>query len=165
MQSVSFSPARVLQKTTREFRRDAQEKGLHFEEQIAPELPETIWGIPSRVEQILFHLVSNAIKFTKTGTVCVDLLRADEGHWAIRVTDTGIGIPKEFRESIFEPFRQVDESIAREHGGMGLGLSIVKRLTASLKGKIKVESEPGKGSTFTVVLPLAETEENQLSME
>jgi len=156
MQAVSFSPAGILKKLTPEFRQDAEEKGLHFEEQIAPELPETLWGIPSRVEQIIYHLISNAIKFTRTGSVCITLLRPDEGHWAMRVTDTGIGIAKEHRESIFEPFRQVDESIAREYGGMGLGLSIVKRLTASMKGKIRVVSEPGKGSTFTVILPLVE---------
>jgi signal transduction histidine kinase len=159
VQSVSFSPAGLLKKIAPEFRQDAEEKGLHFEEQIVPELPETLWGIPTRVEQILYHLISNAIKFTKTGSICVALLRPDEGHWAMRVSDTGIGIPKEQRESIFEPFRQVDETIAREYGGMGLGLSIVKRLASSLKGKIRVESEPGVGSTFTVILPLVEFDE------
>jgi signal transduction histidine kinase len=158
MQAVSFSPSKILKKITPEFRQDAEGKGLQFDEQIAPELPEMLWGIPSRVEQILYHLISNAIKFTPTGSICVTLLRLDEGHWAMRVSDTGIGIPKEHRESIFEPFRQVDESIAREYGGMGLGLSIVKRLTASMKGKIRVESEPGKGSTFTVTLPFVEPE-------
>jgi len=156
MQAFSFSPVGILKKITPEFRKDAEEKGLRFEEQIAPELPETLWGIPSRVEQIIYHLISNSIKFTRTGSVCVTLFRPDEGHWAMRVTDTGIGIPKQHRESIFEPFRQVDESIAREYGGMGLGLSIVKRLTSSMQGKIRVESEAGKGSTFTVILPLVD---------
>lgn len=159
VQSISFSPAGILRKISPEFRQDAIEKGLQFEEQIAPELPKRLWGIPSRVEQILYHLVSNAIKFTKTGSVCIALLMADEEHWAIRVSDTGIGIPNEYLESIFEPFRQVDETIARQYGGIGLGLAIVKRLTSSLKGRIKVESEPGKGSTFTVTLPLVESNE------
>lgn len=166
MQSINFSPAGMLNKIAAELRQDAKEKGLNFEAQVAPELPQTIWGVPTLVEQILYHLTNNAIKFTKTGSVCIALLRPDEGHWAIRVTDTGIGIPKEYRESIFEPFRQVDETIAREYGGMGLGLSIVKRLTTSLKGKIRVESEPGIGSTFTVLLPLVEhNEESRFSME
>jgi len=156
MQVVSFSLAGMLNKVTPEFRQDADEKGLQFEEHIAPELPETLWGTPSRVEQILYHLISNAIKFTQTGFIAVDLLKPDKGHWAMRVTDTGIGIPKEHRESIFEPFRQVDESIAREYGGVGLGLSIVKRLTSSMKGTIRVESNPGEGSAFTVTLPLVE---------
>ncbi len=156
MQAVGFSPAAILTKITPELCEDAEEKGLHFEQSIAPELPETLWGVSSRVEQILFHLVSNAVKFTEAGSVTVTLLRLDQSRWAIRVADTGIGIPKEFRESIFEPFRQVDETIAREYGGVGLGLSIVKRLTSSMKGTIRVESEPGHGSTFTVTLPLVE---------
>jgi signal transduction histidine kinase len=165
VQAVSFSPAGILNKVLQEFLQDAQEKDLQLEGQIAPELPEMLWGIPSRVEQILYHLTSNAIKFTQAGSVCVALLRPDEGHWAVRVSDTGIGIPKEQRESIFEPFRQVDETIAREYGGMGLGLSIVKRLVSSLKGKIRLESEPGEGSTFTVILPLVESdEESRYSM-
>jgi signal transduction histidine kinase len=156
LQAVGFSPARLLKNITPDLCKDAEEKGLRFEEHIAPELPETMWGVPSRVEQILYHLINNAIKFTRTGYVSVKLFRRDEGHWAMQVTDTGIGIPREYRESIFEPFRQVDERISREYGGIGLGLSIVKRLTSSMKGKISVESEPGKGSTFTVTLPLLE---------
>jgi signal transduction histidine kinase len=154
MQVVGFSPTGILEKVTREFRLDAEEKGLQFEEHIAPDLPETLWGVPSRVEQILYHLISNAIKFTLTGSITVSLFKPDEGHWAMRVTDTGIGISREHWEGIFEPFRQVDESIAREYGGVGLGLSIMKRLTSSMKGKIRVESELGQGSTFTVTLPL-----------
>lgn len=154
MQAIRFSPAGILKKITPEFCQDADKKGLQFYEFVAPEFPETVEGIPSRVEQILYHLISNAIKFTPSGSVTVSLLWPDEGHWAMRVTDTGIGIAREHHESIFEPFRQVDESIAREYGGMGLGLSIVKRLTASMRGKIRVESAPEKGSTFTVTLPM-----------
>lgn len=166
MQAIHFSPVNVLRKITPEFSQDAQEKGLRFEEHIAPELPEMLWGIPARVEQILFHLVSNAIKFTQTGSVTVTLFKSDDHHWAICVADTGIGIPKEHREAIFEPFRQVDESVAREYGGVGLGLSIVKRLTSSLRGTIRVESELGQGSTFTVTLPLIEpAADGNLSVE
>jgi signal transduction histidine kinase len=156
MQSVRFSPAAILKKITPELCEDAKEKGIQYEEIIVSELPETLWGIPSRVEQILFHLISNAVKFTETGSITVTLFRADEKRWSMRVADTGIGIPKEHRESIFEPFRQVDETIAREYGGVGLGLSIVKRLTSSMKGTIRVESQLDQGSTFTVTLPLVE---------
>ena len=156
MQSVRFSPAAILKKITPELCEDAKEKGIQYEEIIVSELPETLWGIPSRVEQILFHLISNAVKFTEAGSITVTLLRPDESRWAMRVADTGIGIPKEHRESIFEPFRQVDETIAREYGGVGLGLSIVKRLTSSMKGTIRVESQLDQGSAFTVTLPLVE---------
>ncbi len=161
MQVVSFSPARILKKVIPELKQDASEKGLRLEQQIAPELPDTLWGVPSRIEQILFHLTRNAVKFTEKGSVKVELLKPDRSHWAIRVTDTGIGIPREHRESIFEPFRQVDETIAREYGGVGLGLSIVKRLTSSMKGTIRVDSEPGQGSTFTVTLPLVDPTTNE----
>jgi signal transduction histidine kinase len=111
-------------------------------------------------------LISNAVKFTETGSITVTLFRLSEERWSMRVADTGIGIPKEHRESIFEPFRQVDETIAREYGGVGLGLSIVKRLTSSMKGTIRVESELGQGSTFTVTLPLIEPPtDNNVLME
>jgi len=156
MQVSNFSPSSILEKVLPELREEAEQKGLRFSEHISPELPETIWGIPGRIEQILFHLANNAIKFTQTGAVEVSLIRRDEERWSMRVTDTGIGIPKEHRESIFEPFRQVDETFAREYGGVGLGLSIVKRLTASMKGTIRVESELGQGSIFTVTLPFIE---------
>ena len=158
MQVSNFSPNAILEKVTPALREEAEQKGLRFSEYIAPELPDRLWGVQSRIEQILFHLVNNAIKFTETGSVEVCLIRRDENRWSMRVTDSGIGIPKEHRESIFEPFRQVDESFAREYGGVGLGLSIVKRLTASMKGTIRVESELGQGSTFTVTLPIIESD-------
>ena len=155
-QVSSFSPGSILERVTPELREEAEQKGLHFSEHIAPDLPETLWGIPSRIEQILFHLINNAIKFTETGSVEISLIRRDEERWSMRVTDTGIGIPKEQREGIVEPFRQVDETFSREYGGVGLGLSIVKRLTSSRKGTIRVESELGQGSVFTVALPFLE---------
>ena len=161
MQVVGFSPVQILKKVIPELEQDAREKGLHLEQRIASELPDELWGVPSRIEQILFHLTRNAVKFTEKGSVKVELLKPDRSHWAIRVTDTGIGIPWEHRESIFEPFRQVDETIAREYGGVGLGLSIVKRLTSSMKGTIRVESEPGQGSMFTVTLPLVDPTTNE----
>jgi signal transduction histidine kinase len=80
----------------------------------------------------------------------------DERRWALRVADTGIGIPREQQVAIFDPFHQVDESTARRYGGVGLGLSIVKRLTAALGGVVRVESELGQGSIFTVTLPYIE---------
>jgi signal transduction histidine kinase len=79
----------------------------------------------------------------------------DNGQWRIHVRDTGIGIPHTAQEQIFEPFRQVDESITRKYGGFGLGLSIVKHMTALMDGDIALESEEGKGSCFTVTLPVS----------
>jgi signal transduction histidine kinase len=156
MQAASFSPARVLERVMPDLHKLAEQKGLEFAVQVAPDLPERLWGVSISVEQILIHLIRNAIKFTETGSVLVDLYKVDEERWAMRVTDTGIGIPREYQVAIFEPFRQVDESTARKYGGVGLGLSIVKRLTAALRGVVRVESEPGQGSTFTVTLPYVE---------
>ena len=156
MQAASFSPAKVLERVTPDLRKLAEQKGLEFAIQVAPDLPERLWGVSISVEQILIHLIRNAIKFTETGSVLVDLYKVDEERWAMCVADTGIGIPREYQVAIFEPFRQVDESTARKYGGVGLGLSIVKRLTAALGGVVRVESEPGQGSTFIVTLPCVE---------
>jgi signal transduction histidine kinase len=103
------------------------------------------------------NLIGNAIKFTGAGEVRVRLDRPDLSHWAIVVSDTGPGLAKEAQTYIFEPFRQVDGSLTRVHGGAGLGLSIVKQLVDLMEGQIIVESEIGRGSTFTVLLPLIQT--------
>jgi signal transduction histidine kinase/CheY-like chemotaxis protein len=106
----------------------------------------------AKLREILQHLIDNAIKFTDKGTVTVSV-RVKENDMEFRVTDTGIGIPKEALSFIFEKFRQLDSSETRPYGGVGLGLYIVKKFTELLRGKVEVESEPGKGSTFTVSLP------------
>ena len=156
MQADSFSPDTVLDRVIPDLRNLAKRKGLDFTVQVAPVLPKMLWGVAATVEQILIHLIRNAVKFTETGSISVDLYPVDENQWALRVADTGIGIPKEHQVSIFEPFNQVDESITRNYGGVGLGLAIVKRLTAALGGVVRVESELGQGSTFTVILPYVE---------
>jgi signal transduction histidine kinase len=107
-----------------------------------------------RVEQILLNLLNNAIKFTESGSVSI--ISVIEGNYIkIKVIDTGTGIESEKIESLFKPFVQIDTGLTRQNEGTGLGLSICKRLTEMLNGKIEVESEPGKGSTFTVYLPLS----------
>jgi signal transduction histidine kinase len=153
MQADSFSPDGILDRVIPDLRKLAKRKGLEFTVQVAPDLPDRLWGVAASVEQILIHLIRNAIKFTESGSISIDLLSVDEERWALRVADTGIGIPRDEQVAIFEPFHQVDESIARTYGGVGLGLSIVKRLTGALGGVVRVESEPGQGSIFTVTLP------------
>ena len=109
---------------------------------------------PEKLKQIMKNLIDNAIKFTPRGTVTVSAgYLADSEEVVFRVADTGVGISKESQCLIFEMFTQVDGSRARIHGGVGLGLYIVKKLTALLGGKIRVGSEPGRGSTFTLSLP------------
>jgi signal transduction histidine kinase/CheY-like chemotaxis protein len=120
----------------------------------------------TKVRQILFNLLSNACKFTDHGTISVDVDQSEvEGrNWVrFRVTDTGIGITAKQKENLFHEFSQADASIARKYGGTGLGLAITYRFVQLMKGRISVESEPGKGATFTVHLPaqaLAETPES-----
>jgi PAS domain S-box-containing protein len=139
----------------------AQAKGLELSVQIADRVPVVLVGDRQRLQQILINLVSNAIKFTDRGTVCIHLYRRDRNSWALEVSDPGCGIPPEARAYIFEPFRQVDDSLTREHGGVGLGLSIVKELVTLMGGEIQLESEVGRGSTFTIVLPLTPVQEGQ----
>jgi signal transduction histidine kinase/CheY-like chemotaxis protein len=123
----------------------------------------------TKVRQILFNLLSNACKFTDHGTISVDvdLSKAEGRDWVqFRVSDTGIGITAKQKENLFHEFSQADASIARKYGGTGLGLAITYRFVQLMKGRISVESEPGKGATFTVQLPaqvIAETPESARS--
>jgi len=136
----------------------AQEKGLALDVQIAEDMPVMISGDEQRLYQVLINLISNAIKFTKEGTVRVSAYLSDAEHWALEVSDTGAGIPEEARGRIFEPFELAEDPVTRKHAGAGLGLSIVKRSVELMGGKVTLVSEIGCGSTFTVVLPLVPDE-------
>jgi signal transduction histidine kinase len=129
----------------------AAKKGLALRMEIAPEIDGWI-GDARRVEQILLNLLTNAVKFTDHGDIT---LRAGiEGpHLSIAVTDTGIGIRPEDLSQLFQPFRQIDSGLSRRHDGTGLGLAISRRLAELLGGTIDAQSEPGRGSAFTLVLP------------
>jgi signal transduction histidine kinase/CheY-like chemotaxis protein len=110
----------------------------------------------TKVRQILFNLLSNACKFTDRGTITVDVdqIKVDKRDWIqFRVSDTGIGISAKQKENLFQEFAQADASIARKYGGTGLGLAITHRFVQLMKGRINVESEPGRGAIFTVQLP------------
>ena len=134
----------------------AIERGLLFDGHLSPDLPPRVQGDTSRLRQVCLNLLTNAIKFTQVGQVRL-AARRDEarGLVVIEVSDTGQGIPLEMRARIFTPFVQVDDSLARRQGGVGLGLSIVDTLVRAMGGHTEVDSEPGYGSTFRVCLPLA----------
>ena len=135
----------------------AKQKGLDFRVLLGGDLPETVIGDSDRLRQILTNLVSNAVKFTSVGRVHLTVCRAasdDPNLLRFSVEDTGIGVPEEKREIIFEPFRQADGSTSRKFGGTGLGLSICMRLVAQMKGELSLTSEAGHGSTFSFVIPL-----------
>jgi len=149
------------------FRHMAEQKGLSFEVRIGEDAPEAITSDRKRIEQVIRNLVSNAVKFTETGGVTVrfgrpaaetDLSRSGlraETCLAVSVKDTGIGIAPEEQKVIFEAFQQADGGTSRKYGGTGLGLSISRELSRLLGGEIQLTSEPGKGSTFTLYLPMS----------
>ncbi|PKG32295.1 HAMP domain-containing sensor histidine kinase, partial [Methanoregula sp.] len=152
--NVAASPVEsrpLSEKAVRTVRPLADGKTLSLDLEIAPEAG-TVIADSRRVEQVLLNLLSNAIKFTEQGSVRVRC--TVEGPWVrIGVTDTGIGIEKEYRERLFKPFTQIETGLARKYEGTGLGLSISKRLVTLMGGEITVESEPGRGSTFSFTLP------------
>ena len=136
----------------------ARQKELGFDLRLPPE-PAVLETDPEKVLQILRNLGTNAVKFTDQGQVCIEGSR-DHTHHLVRVVDTGIGIRREHRERIFDPFWQVEQSNRREVGGTGLGLSVARRLAELLGGRLTVESAPGRGTTFTLALPAADNPEN-----
>jgi signal transduction histidine kinase len=150
----TFNLRDICQQVEAEMQVLAQAKNLTLVAEIASNLPLMLSGDSERLRQILINLVGNAIKFTKAGKVEVRFHRSGRDYWTIQVADSGPGIPKEAQAYIFEPFRQIDDSITREYSGAGLGLSIVKQLVTLMGGEISLDSEIGQGSTFTVLLPL-----------
>jgi PAS domain S-box-containing protein len=132
----------------------AQEKGLELDCRVEEDIPLAIQGDEQQVYQVLVNLISNAIKFTKVGNITVHVYLRDPDHWAIKVTDTGVGIPIEAQIRVFEPFELAEDPSTRKQGGAGLGLSIVKHIVELMKGKISLESQVGQGSSFTITLPL-----------
>ncbi len=131
----------------------AQEKGLVLTAVVEPDAPASIETDPLRLSQILRNLLSNAIKFTAQGQVALRVSRNSGNTVSFTVTDTGIGIAQHQHALIFDAFRQADGSTHRKYGGTGLGLSISRDLAHLLGGKLTVQSAPGKGSTFTLILP------------
>ncbi|HLU08059.1 MAG TPA: ATP-binding protein [Oceanobacillus sp.] len=130
-----------------------EKKDVAFEVFIDPNLPETIYGDEEALSKVATNLLGNAFKFTHQGKVSLRLERRDQ-QMALQVSDTGIGIPPHAREFIFDEFRQVDQSSKRVYGGTGLGLAIVQKFVREMGGTVTLESEVGKGSTFTVLLPI-----------
>jgi signal transduction histidine kinase len=154
LRNSQFAPADLLEPTLAALNILAKTKDLELKSEIAPDVPALLTGDVLRLQQILFNLTSNALKFTESGSVCARVFCPDAAHWALQVIDTGIGIPIEAQSHIFEPFWQNDSSATRQYRGSGLGLSIVKQLTDLMGGELTMVSQPGAGSTFTIVFPL-----------
>jgi two-component system sensor histidine kinase BarA len=146
------------------FRQMAEKKNIDLRGLINPAIPALRQDV-TKLQQILQNLLSNAIKFTPEGGRVSLKAEADSGYVILTVTDTGVGIAPEEQDLVFQKFRQSGNPLTREHAGTGLGLSIVRELAKLLGGEIVLHSELGRGSTFTVRLPLQLSEEPRLEFD
>lgn len=157
-ENINFDLQLKVQEIRKTFVFKAEEKGIGLKFRVDERIPQFVVGDPFRLNQILLNLLSNAIKFTKEGTVTLNInLLEDKGDDILlefNVSDTGIGIPKEKLASVFESYTQAYTDITRRFGGTGLGLAITRQLVTMQNGEISLDSEVGKGTTFTVRLPL-----------
>ncbi|MFW6154874.1 MAG: ATP-binding protein [Planctomycetota bacterium] len=155
----AFDPRAMLDDLLKVMAVQARQKHLRFTATVDPAVPDLLYGDPGRIRQVLMNLISNAIKFTDTGgvTLRVDRPDGDDAAALVRfsVTDTGIGVPPDKRETIFEAFSQVDGSSTRRHGGTGLGLAICRQLVEVMGGRIGLDDARPRGTTFWFVVPLA----------
>lgn len=153
LESIPFDLAMLLTSSHQTFAMLAAEKGLSHTLAIEPEARGVFRGDPGRLRQVIHNLLSNAVKFTMSGEVTL-MARVIDGGLEISVADTGPGVASDQQQKLFDRFIQLDASTTRRHGGAGLGLAICRELAALMGGEIRVESAVGKGSTFTMRLPL-----------
>ena len=144
-----FNSANLLEEVAIVFEHSAKEAGLHLEVNIGPDVARWLYGDAARVHQILYNLVGNALKFTEQGTITATLEKLGQGStYRFTVTDTGIGIPKDRSDDLFEAFTQIDSSLGRKHQGSGLGLAICRKLVQAMGGEIDYQSSQGAGTSF-----------------
>ena len=155
---TEFDPRQLVNDVVASIATRAQQKGLALAVQFMTDLPNLLKGDDGRLHQVLFNLVDNAVKFTEQGSVEIDVahraLDATRVELSVAVRDTGFGIEPEVVPTLFERFTQADSGIARRHGGSGLGLAISRELVDLMGGRIGVETNIGKGSTFRIAMPL-----------
>jgi two-component system, sensor histidine kinase and response regulator len=150
---AEFDLRSMIREIMEQYEHEARAKNLEYISEIDQTLPEKVICDKNRLGQVIKNLLTNAIKFTQAGTVRLEARVLDRKEQSVRllftVTDTGIGIPQEHQESIFQPFSQIDPSYSKRYGGMGLGLTISRTLVKRMGGDIQVRSEPGRGTSFT----------------
>lgn len=155
LERVAFSVRDCVEEAASGFTLAAAKKKLVFTVEFDRDVPARIEGDPLRLRQVLINLLSNAVKFTERGSIRLNVFTEDKGDTlSFELRDTGIGIPFEQLDAVFEPFRQADGSTTRKYGGTGLGLTICVRLAKQMGGELTLESKEGVGSTFTLRLPV-----------
>ena len=158
VEKIDFDLGAIVLEAARSLAVSAQQKGLDLAVDLDPALPARVWGDPVRTRQVLINLIGNAIKFTPKGEILVQVCAESVVNECVRVRlkvcDTGIGIPRDKQEQIFQSFSQADASTNRRFGGTGLGLTISARLVELMGGELRVESEEGRGSVFSFALEL-----------
>ena len=162
IESINYSPRELVADVRECFAGQTNSRGLTWGTTLSDSCPYQVLGDSTRVRQVIFNLVGNAIKFTQTGGIRLEVnWHKDSEELEFRVIDTGIGIPQDRQDSIFEEFIQADVTTTRQYGGTGLGLSISRRLVEEMGGSIQTQSEFGKGScfSFTVAAPLGVLEQ------
>lgn len=167
--SISFDIRSVVEDVIIMNTSGACKKGLEINSLICSDVPQKVFGDPSRVKQILNNLINNALKFTPEGEVVIyvnqDMSRNEDVIVSFKVKDTGIGIPEEKLHLIFESFTQADPSTTRKYGGTGLGLAISQKLAELMDGCLSVESELNEGTTFTLTLPFKKDESQSIAID
>jgi signal transduction histidine kinase len=154
LQLENVDVAAVTEEIVRNFAAETtSEKRVHLQAEVSPTLGHVLTD-RHKLSQVLTNLVSNAVKFTATGTIRIVAAPLNETHWFVEVSDTGIGISREALSFIFDEFRQVDDRLTRPYSGVGLGLAITRKIVELLEGEITVDSRPNEGSHFRIVWPL-----------
>lgn len=156
LESLPIDLEELLENVTSQHRRVAASKNIQLSLHVLPADMPPVLGDPTRINQIMQNLLSNALKFTREGEISVTATRAQTGMIVITVRDTGIGMTQDQLESLFLPFQQAAADTTRRFGGTGLGMSIVHMLVDTMQGTIHADSEPGRGTTINVCLPLPE---------
>src|SRR5581483_287640 len=170
-EEMEFSVSSALEDAARTLAVRAHQKKLELSCMVAPDVPAYVIGDSARLKQVLMNLLGNAVKFTEKGEVNLRVETVEQSNDQVTlrfsVADTGIGIPREKQNAIFEAFSQADSSVSRRFGGTGLGLAICARIVALCGGRLWVESEPGKGSvfSFTITAKRGKTLENEVHLE
>jgi PAS domain S-box-containing protein len=161
LERLALNPGQLTESIAESLANSSAAEGVTVTVRIAPSLPQLVWGDPTRLRQVLFNLISNAIKFSRgegasTGQVRITVAPdpSPPGGLCLCIEDQGIGMDADTLERLFQPFNQADASTTRRFGGTGLGLAIVRRLVDAMQGKIEVDSQLGTGTRFSVWLPL-----------